>query len=734
MTINQVDHENRGNGRLRELAKGSLLWLFVTTLTLGMTLILVINYRGSAEVLVEEGVPAPDNVYAPRSVEYQSEILTVQAKDDAANAVAVEYTPFDLSIRREQLRDARAIFAFVDVVRADLYANEAEKLTVFAVIEGVTIEEEVGRAVLTLDSAQYEQTKTEIIGTIDELMRREIRPDELSAVRRSARQSPNPDLTPTQETAVTNLAPQFIVANVFPNVEATNQKRQDAMDAIEPRRRVILEGQQILQTGDIVSQEDIEILTELGLLRPDRDWRDVASLFMASLLSSVLITLYWQQFHGAFEVKPRYLGALLTIIFFFTIAARVMASTPVLLYWYPIAAMAMLLAVIFETRLAIMITVVMASIVGFIAPNSLELVVYLAAGGIMSILTLRDAQRVTAFFQAGLAGALGHVFVLLVFRLPQNGDALLLLQQIFFAVGNGILSAALTLVGFYILGSVFGVITILQLQDLSRLDHPLLQQLLRRAPGTYHHSLIVANLAEQAAERIGANSTLVRVGAFYHDIGKMNRPPFFTENQEGVNPHDSLDPHTSARIIASHVTDGLELARRYRLPDRIRQFIAEHHGERIIKGFYFKALEQVGNDASLVDKAQFRYAGPRPRTRESGIVMVADAVEATSSALRPNTEKAIEKLVNSIVDDDLMEGQLDYSGLTLGDLKLIRASFIETLKGRFHVRVKYPGNEALEGDGVMVALPGRATAQLGLAETAVLPAPTPPQPVQVETS
>ena len=730
MTINRIERDKSGNGRLRDLAKGSLLWLFVTVLTVGMTLILVINYGGSAEVMVELGKPAPENVYAPRAIDYQSEILTAQAKEDAANAVEVEYTPFDLSIRREQLRDARAIFAFIDVVRADLYANEAEKLTVLGVIEGVTIEAEVGKAVLVLDTAQYEQTKTEIIGTIDELMRREIRPDELSAVRRSARQSPNPDLTPTQETAVTNLAPQFIVANVFPNVEATTQKREDATAAVEPRHRIVLEGQQILQTGDIVTDEDIEILTELGLLRPDRDWRDIASLFMASLLSSVLITLYWQQFHREFAVKARYLGVLLTITFFFTIAARVMVTTPVLLYWYPIAAMSMLLAVIFETRLAIMITVVIASIVGFIAPNSLELVVYLAAGGIMSVLTLRDAQRVTAFFRAGLAGALGHVFVLLVFRLPQNVDGLLLLQQIFFAVGNGILSAALTLVGFYILGSLFGVITILQLQDLSRLDHPLLQQLLRRAPGTYHHSLIVANLAEQAAERTGANSTLVRVGAFYHDVGKMNRPPFFTENQEGVNPHDSLDPYTSARIIASHVTDGLELARRYRLPNRIQQFIAEHHGQRLIKGFYFKALEQAGGDESQVDKEKFRYAGPRPRTRESGIVMLADAVEATSSALRPNTEKAIEKLVNSIVDDDLMEGQLDDSGLTLGDLRLIRASFIETLKGRFHVRVKYPGNEALEEGGAVAALPAGNVVEL--AETAVLPVP--PQPVPMERS
>lgn len=731
MTINRVDNGMRGNGRLRDLAKGSLIWLFVAGLTLGMTLILVINYSGSAQVSVENGRPAPDNVYAPRFIEYQSEILTEQAKEDAANAVEVEYTPFDLSIRREQLRDARAIFAFIDVVRADLYANEAEKLAVLAMIAGVTIETEVGKAVLALDTAQYDQVKTEIIGTIDELMRREIRPDELSAVRRSARQSPNPDLTPTQETAVTNLAPQFIVANVFPNMEATNQKRAEAMDSVQPRRRVILEGQQILQTGDIVNDEHIEILTELGLLRPTRDWRDIASLFMVSLLSSVLITLYWEQFHREFAVKTRYLGVLLTIIAFFTIAARVMVTTPLLVYWYPIAAMSMLLAVIFETRLAIMITVVMASIVGFIAPNSLELVIYLAVGGIMSVLNLRDAQRVTAFFRAGLAGALGHVFVLLVFRLPQNGDGILVFQQIIFAIGNGILSAALTLVGFYILGSLFGVITILQLQDLSRLDHPLLKELLRRAPGTYHHSLIVANLAEQAAERIGANSTLVRVGAFYHDVGKMSRPPFFTENQEGINPHDSLDPHTSARIIASHVTDGLDLARRYRLPDRIRQFIAEHHGDRLIKGFYFKAVEMAGGNEGLVDKEKFRYGGPRPRTRESGIVMLADAVEATSSAVRPDTERGIEKLVNSIVDTDLMEGQLNDSGLTLGDLRLIRVSFIETLKGRFHIRVKYPGNEALEVGNTAVLPAGEGVV---FAETAVLPLPASSQPVSVERS
>jgi putative nucleotidyltransferase with HDIG domain len=302
---------------------------------------------------------------------------------------------------------------------------------------------------------------------------------------------------------------------------------------------------------------------------------------------------------------------------------------------------------------------------------------------------------------------------------PQQAEPAALLQQIGYGLGNGLLSSALTMAGFYVLGGVFGIMTILQLLDLSRLDHPLLRELLRRAPGTYHHSIMVANLAEQAAERIGANSALVRVGAFYHDVGKMIRPPFFVENQEGINPHSSLDPYTSARIIISHVPDGLELARKYRLPHRIRDFIAEHHGERLVKTFLRKAQEAALGAAQgaaqetatenprAIDENLFRYPGPRPRSRESAIVMLADAIDATSTALRPDTESAIVKLVETIIEDDLLQKQLQHSGLTLGDVEQMRVSFIETLKGRFHVRVAYPGNEyLLPESNVPVALLG----------------------------
>jgi len=439
-------------------------------------------------------------------------------------------------------------------------------------------------------------------------------------------------------------------------------------------------------------------LEELGLLRRETNFLDITSLFMASVLAVTLITLYWRQFEMPRYPGGRHLAVLAGLLLLFTFAARLMVGSEVLVYWYPIAALAMILTVVYSPQFAILVVAIMATLAGLIAPTSFQVVVYLAGGGLLAALTLRDAQRVTAFFRTGLIAALGHIFVIVLFAtmaMTQPVDPLSLLQQIGYGLGNGMLSSALTMAGFYVLGGAFGIITILQLQDLSRLDHPLLRDLLRRAPGTYHHSIMVANLAEQAAERIGANSTLVRVGAFYHDVGKMIRPPFFAENQEGVNPHDSLDPYTSARIIISHVRDGLEFARKYRLPHRIRDFISEHHGERAVKSFLRKAQEAAAENGGTIDENLFHYPGPRPRSRETAIVMLADAIEATSTALRPNTESAIVKLVNTIIEDDLLDKQLEHSGLTLSDIEQLRLSFIDTLKGRFHVRVSYPDNEYL---------------------------------------
>lgn len=674
--------------------------IFVIVLAVGMTLILSFELPGSRQVSATIGQPAPNDIFSPRSLTYTSDLLTQQARDQASRNVPESFTPLDLGIGRSQLSKARDVFSFIATVRADSSATIERKLEYLQSIEGITVNEEVAQALLDLSQADFEEVRGNVFSIIEELMRQEIRPSQLGDFQRTARRLASLELTTSQTFAVTELAYQFIVPTVFPNEEATAAARSEAAAAVQPITRSIARDQRILRAGEIVTEIDHETLTELGLLQHETDWQRIVSYAILSVLVAVTIAIYWAKFQSANFANSRYLGVLGGLILIFTLTAKIMAADETLSYWFPLAALSLLLAVVYDTRFSILVTVLLAGTTGFISIGALETTIYLAVGGILSVLTLRDSTRISSFFRAGLMAALGYFIVIAIFWLPSEGelDPTKIMLPTLFALGNGLLSTALTLAGFYILGGLFGIVTILQLQDLSRLDHPLLRELLRRAPGTYHHSIMVANLAEQAAERIGANSTLVRVSAFYHDVGKMIRPPFFIENQEGIDPHSTLDPLTSARIIISHVADGVVLARQYRLPFRVQNIIAEHHGNRAVKSFYRKAQEAAGEGVE-VDMQPFRYPGPCPSSREAAIVMLADAVDATSTALRPNTERAIEKLVNTIVEEDMLEGQLNDSHLTMGDIELLRLSFIETLKGRFHVRVQYPGNESIT-DGI----------------------------------
>jgi hypothetical protein len=242
----------------------------------------------------------------------------------------------------------------------------------------------------------------------------------------------------------------------------------------------------------------------------------------------------------------------------------------------------------------------------------------------------------------------------------------------------------------FLIAPLFDIITTMRLIELSRPESPLLQRLLREAPATYHHSLMVANLAEQAAEAIGANALLTRVGAYYHDIGKMTRPYFFTENQaDGMNPHDRLDPQTSAGVIVGHVTDGIELARRYRLPKRVRAFIPEHHGSNQVSFLYHKAVQLAGGP-DLVEESDFRYPGRKPQSKETALVMLADGCEAAVRSAAPRNAEDVAKIVNHIIDQRVNDGQLNECDLTMQDLAIIRQTFTSALKGTFHPRIKYP--------------------------------------------
>ncbi|MFK7806135.1 MAG: HD family phosphohydrolase [Anaerolineae bacterium] len=714
MNDSSLDADDRVGPLTLILNQMSLLAFFLATVV-GLTTVLGVSFNRRGQVDLAVGDRPSRNVEAPRSITYISDVLTQQEQEQVASGI-YQYTPLDRSVGREQANQARAVFRFMEVTRSDSLASYETKLSYIQAIEELDITPETAELLLSLSPEDFIEARNETLAQISSVMLQTIRPEQLSVAKRDARSQISFDLDPQQEQIVSLLAPQFIVPNVFLNEVETERARQDAILAVEPVQQFITEGQPIIRLGEIVQAKDIEALEKLGLLQQSgTDWYRIGSAFMVSILSALLLMIYWWRFMDRDRHPSRHLLILLFLILIFTATARVALFYDAL-YLFPAAGLAMLLTIILNPRISLMVIFVISILVGYMAGATLEPMMYLATGSLIAAMTLRDRHRFGSYFRAGTFGVIGNLGVILLFRLSPNMTPSEIGIDLLMGIANGIVISPIVTIGGFFLVGLFGVITVVQLQDLSRLDHPLLQELLRRAPGTYHHSIMVANLAEQAAERIDANGTLVRVGAFYHDIGKMDKPEYFSENQAGRNPHDDMSPYESAEIILGHVTKGLEKAKKARLPAQIQSFIAEHHGRGVVKFFYEKAKQDAGDDADEVDINLFRHIGPRPQSRETGIVLLADTIEAAATAIRPETEQEIEKLVNRLVDDHVKDGQLNRSELTMGDLREIRESFIETLKGRYHLRVKYPGNSEIIADDE--------------SETASTPSDEPDEPVE----
>jgi putative nucleotidyltransferase with HDIG domain len=393
---------------------------------------------------------------------------------------------------------------------------------------------------------------------------------------------------------------------------------------------------------------------------------------------------------------------LFLLLSLFLVTARLMVPGHTILpYLFPLAALGMLISALLDGQLAVASLVFLGAVIGSMTDGSLELVSFALGGSLLATLALGKIQRLASFVWGGIYVILASLIILAIFRLP--GDESTNLQG-WLTLGasvvvNGGLSASLTLAGFYLLGHLFDLTTALRLMELARPTHPLLRQLLLKAPGTYHHSILVSNMAEQAAEQIGADALLIRVGAFYHDVGKTVRPYFFVDNQaDGTNAHERLDPQTSAEIIISHVKDGLDLAKKYRLPAAVRDFIPQHQGTGLVTFFYHKACQEAENPESI-DEARFRYPGPRPQTKEAGILMLADSCEAAVRAARPTSREQIQEIVQKITLDKILAGELDDCDLTLHDFEQIRRTFVDTLSGVFHPRVQYPEPRAKTPEG-----------------------------------
>jgi hypothetical protein len=670
------------------------LWLIAAVFVLGTVVILLAPLFVGGLISVEAGEVAREDIRAPRPLRYASEVLTNQARNEAERNVPVQYDPIDLRVPREQVARARAVIDYFRAVRADPIASPAEKQAMLAATEGVELTPEAIEQILTLPDDLWARLTQEVIAVVDLALRSEIRETNLDEAKARLPALVGIDFNEQQTQLVSQIAQNFIVPNRARNDTATEAARQAAREQVETRSREIEAGQTIVRQGEIVSELQIETLDQLGLRQAQINANTIGSYALAGLLAVLLLGVYIWRFEPNWLDRPRVLFLLSLLLLSFLVVGKLMTvNRTVLPFIYPAAAFSMLVAVLMGPGLATIATVVLAALVGAAAANSFDVMVYVLAGGFVSILTLSQTDRLNKFFWAGLYVALADILVIFMLRLPGGTlDPIGLITLVGAALLNGALSASLTLIGLFLIGNMFDVTTTVQLLELARPTHPLLNDLLHKSPGTYHHTLMVANLAEQAAERIGANSLLTRVGAYYHDIGKTLRPYMFVENQvEGANVHDQFNPRTSAEIITSHVTEGVELAKKYRLPSRVRAFIPEHHGTMRVSFLYQKALEQSPN--GTVDEAAFRYPGPKPQSKETALLMLADGCEAAVRANRPESPDQLNDIIRKVIADRLAWGQLDECPLTMSDLEKVRESFAATLQGIYHPRLRYPGQE-----------------------------------------
>lgn len=681
-------------GRLRRAARGGILLLTVA----GSLIALLLPFRGPLSGL-DVGEVAPQTLVAPFDLEYVSEVRTNEAREAAARAVAPIYTPPDPDLARRQIQRLRETLQFISAVRQDSLATPQEKRERLLASAQVHLEAQIVDDLLALPDASWERLQQEALNVLERVLRNRILEEELPQIRQNLVSLVSLTLSREHAELVAALVAPFVIANSFYSAELTENARQQARDAVQPIVQRYKAGETIVNGGDVITTAQYEALEKFGLITPSRKWGQYLGP-VAILLGLSLFTVLYFSARSALPFLNRTaaevaVAALFLAFLFggrFAIPGRV-----VLPYLYPVPALGLTLTALFGLETGLLFSLLLSILAPYGLPASAGLTFYYLLSSLMGILALGSSRRFWSFLLAGLFSAAGGMSALFAYRFyALEMDWIGMVTLMMAALINGVaLSAGLALIFHYFLAQLLDLVTPMQLLEISRPDFPLLQYFLRRAPGTYQHSLQVANLAEQAAESIGADALLTRVGALFHDVGKALNPSFFIENQSPahLDMHTDMAPEEAAAVIIRHVTDGVALARKHRLPRRIVDFILEHHGTMITRFQYNQALERAGGDPSSVDLSRFRYPGPRPRSRETAILMLADGVEARARSMGISDDDQLRSLIRQVIEQVQKEGQLDHAPLTFADLTRIAEAFFSTLRGVYHPRIQYPPAE-----------------------------------------
>lgn len=669
-----------------------------------LTLIVAVNYVPH-KVDLQVGQVSPTDVFAQRNIVFEDTNKTREAREQAREAIARQYR-IDPQVSRGIQEDISSVLAEIAAIQ------QAESLSV---------KEKIDRLGSLIDFSLSDQALKELAGGRPETVQR-LETDINTLVARAMEQGITFEMRDQAvETMVgqvkqlglgnaysslaEGLIRKYVRPNKFFDQDKTELLQETAMDAVPPVMVSIKEGEKIIGEGEVVTGEHMTKLEALGLTGPSFPVKSIVgtALLIALLMVVVLFYLYQQNRKIYNNAGHLYLLGLVVLIVL-GIGRALMAINvtqwpqfgALFAYLVPLASAGMLIAILLDSRLAVLVVAVMSFLVGVMTDGQIRFAIVGLIGGITGVYGVSKLSQRGDLARAGVYTGIANVLAIFTMGLVSDTPmGLVVTSSLAMGTINGILSSILTNGALPYLESTFSIASSVRLLEYSHPGNPILRRLLTEAPGTYHHSILVGNLAESAADKVGGEPLLVRVGAYFHDIGKLKRPYFFIENQmASENPHDKIAPSLSTLILTSHVKDGAEQAREAKLPRTVVDIIEQHHGTSLCSYFYHKALENGRTEN--ISEDDYRYEGPKPQSKEAAIVMLADSVEAAVRSMQNRTPGKVEGVVRKIIKDKLLDGQLDESDLTLKDLDVIANSFLQVFSGIFHSRIEYPDAAEME--------------------------------------
>ncbi len=645
---------------------------------------------------IHVGAPAAIDILATKDV--NDMVTTEENREAAAAAVEPSYKSVDNTVVASVVADMENGFAQLAALRDGTLASQALSMPE-AELDGINeqlptpLSREQYAALLSAEENTLQSLSRDALNAVRDALNSTLpEGQEASAVSRISRMLAAAGYDEHLVAVATDVVRSSIRPNMLIDEEVTEAHRQQARDEVEIKTCV--KGEVIVRRGERVTQAQYAMLSSLGLLKEDSlDVQLITGIALVLLLMFVCAALYMQRFERD-KMNPRSLMLLSLIALLVTGISLGLSRWNA--YMMPVSLGMMLVYLLVDQRMAPFFNMCLGIIVSLLTNASSGLfsvtmfsvvLMSMVAGPIVLTVFALRMQRTTTLL-AGVLVGISNFLCTMAVGLINSAELTTVLANALWALGGGIISAVLCIGIQPLMELIFNLATNSKLIELSNPNQPLLRRLLLEAPGTYHHSIIVANLAEAATSAVGGNGLLARVGAYYHDIGKLKRPGYFMENQMGDNPHDRTDPRVSAAILTAHPRDGVAMAQKARIPEPVLEIIRRHHGDGIALFFYDKAVKLYGADQ--VDVAAFRYEGPRPHSKEAAVVMLADTIEAAARSIPEPTPEKVDALIRKLVRAKLNDGQLDESELTFSDLERICSAFSTVLTGVFHERIEYP--------------------------------------------